>query len=137
MKKANVTIIATIITAFGITMFAFQPTATEASSNIEPSANPTPRKIRAVPTSTREPIRKIRAKHPTNYQEGGGGSDLLVRRKPKRQRNAAQYNPKEVGIDKIKAKAPNSVLANDFYKVERRKHPRRKRNTKFIQSKSG
>lgn len=43
MKKANLTIIATIIATFGITMFAFQPT-TEAGNNVLPSATPSPRK---------------------------------------------------------------------------------------------
>lgn len=45
MKKANLTIIATIIAAFGITIFAFQPT-TEAENIVLPSATPSPRKKR-------------------------------------------------------------------------------------------
>ena len=46
MKKANLTIIATIIAALAFSMFAFQSTATEASTNVSPTAVPTPRKIR-------------------------------------------------------------------------------------------
>jgi len=62
MKKANLTIIAIIIATFVFSMFAFQPTTTEASNNIEPLTNPTPKRIRAVPNSTREPIRKSKTK---------------------------------------------------------------------------
>lgn len=44
MKKINLTVIAIVIAAFLISMFAFQPITSEASNNVAPSANPTPRK---------------------------------------------------------------------------------------------
>jgi hypothetical protein len=44
MKRNNLTIIATIIAAFGVSIFAFQPAATiEASSGAAPFATPSPR----------------------------------------------------------------------------------------------
>ncbi len=46
MKKANLTIIAIIIATFVFSMFAFQPTTTEAGNNVLPSATPSPRKKR-------------------------------------------------------------------------------------------
>ena len=83
VKNLKLTITATIIATFVFSIFAFQPTTSEASNNAAPLANPTPRRIRAVPTSTREPIRKS------------------------------------------KTKAPNSVVADDFYKVERTRKPKK------------
>ena len=41
MKKVNLTIIATIIATFAISMFAFQPTKIEVNNNALPSATPT------------------------------------------------------------------------------------------------
>lgn len=43
MRRLNIAVIATIIAAFAVSMFIFQPTATEASPSAMPSA--TPRKI--------------------------------------------------------------------------------------------
>lgn len=45
MKKINAIIIVTIFATFVISMFAFQPTTTETSNKVLPSATPSPRKI--------------------------------------------------------------------------------------------
>ena len=64
MKKLNLIIIATIIATFVFSMLAFQPTTTGASNNAAPSASPNGRRIIAVPTTTRKPIRKSKTKAP-------------------------------------------------------------------------
>ena len=46
MKKVNLTIIATIIATFVISIFAIQPTTIEASNNVSPKVSATPRKIK-------------------------------------------------------------------------------------------
>lgn len=77
MKKANSIIFATIIATFVISMFAFQPTTTDASNNISPTATPSPRKIRKMPRQSIEVENdethiksKIKPK-PRAYKEGG------------------------------------------------------------------
>ena len=101
MKKVNLTIVATIITTFVISMFAFQPTKTEASNNVLPSATPSPRRIKPKKPTGFDPyleIEGVKAKKPTNNKSGAssGGN----RRKQPHQ-TSAQYNPKEIGIDKV------------------------------------
>jgi hypothetical protein len=75
MTKANLTIIATIIATFVISMIAFQPTAIEASNNVSPTATPSPRNIKKMPRQqievendethlTRKVTTKIKAKKP-------------------------------------------------------------------------
>lgn len=88
MKKANSIIIATIIAAFGISMFAFQPT-TEAGNNVLPSATPSPRKVRKIPAPTPSPITKIKAKKPSNWSFGqnNAGSQARTQRKQTRKRS--------------------------------------------------
>ena len=94
MKKANLTIIATIIATFVISMFAFQPTTTEASNNVSPTATPSPRKIKKTPKQTIEvendethitqnPIKKVKTKKP-NYREGGVNDTTTKKSKRKR-----------------------------------------------------
>ena len=138
MKIRNLTIMATIIATLVISMFAFQPTATEASNNVSPTATPSPRKIRKLPKQsievendethiTRKSGTKVKTKKP-GYREGGQNTTTNRTRKPKkpnnfqevsgigmevtsvkknRKRKAALYNPKEVGVDKSKAKRKN------------------------------
>lgn len=91
MKKANSIIIATIIATFVISMFAFQPTA-EAVNSVLPNAAPTPRKIKSVPN--------------------------LTKRKTTTGNLSAQYNPKEVWIERIK-KPRNR---NGASRTQRRRH---------------
>lgn len=79
MKKVNLTIIATIIATFVISMFAVQPTVTEANNNVSPSATPSPRRIKPKKPTGFDPYleiegvkaKKPKAKKPTNYQQGG------------------------------------------------------------------
>jgi hypothetical protein len=56
MKKANLTIVATIIATFVISMIAFQPTATEASNNVSPAATPSPRGKRPRTIQSPKPV---------------------------------------------------------------------------------
>ncbi len=95
MKKANLTIIATIIGTLVISIFAVQPTATEASNNVLPTTEPSPRKIRKMPKQsievendethlTRKPITKVKTKKPA-YKEGGVNDTTT--RKSRRKRN--------------------------------------------------
>ena len=81
MKKVNSIIIATFIATFIISIFAFQPTATEASNGVVPTATPSPRKIRKLPRQsievendethlTRKLGTKVKTKKPA-YREGG------------------------------------------------------------------
>ncbi len=99
MKKEKLTIIATIIAILVISLFAFQPTITEASSNISPTATPNPRKIRKLPKQsievendethiTRKPITKVKAKKP-GVREGGINDTTFRSRK----RNGAPKKP--------------------------------------------
>ncbi len=97
MKKVNSIIIATIIAAFVISMFAFESaTRTEASNNVSPSAMPTPRKIRKTPKQTievendethliRKPLTKVKTKKPS-YREGGV-NDTTTRKTTRKRRN--------------------------------------------------
>jgi len=135
MKKANSIIIATIIATFVISMFAFQPTKTEASNNILPLATPSPRKVitkRKTSTKVWEHSNipssnaKIKPKKPTSFTEVSGLSVETQRRKHPR-RKSSQYNPKEVGIDKIKArKSKSSIIFDDTDGAEKvtRKKPK-------------
>ncbi len=127
MKKFNLTVIATIIATFIFSMFAFQPTTTEASNNALPSATPSPRGIR--PKTIQSPITKIKAKKPV--LSGVGDLDNQAARRSKQpRRKSAQYNPKEVGIDKIKAKQTTNFTSAEGRSMSfelRTKHPRRKR----------
>lgn len=68
MKKANSIIIATIIATFVISMFAFQPTATEASNNVSPSATPSPRKKRLKTIQSPRPIQSPITRNRTSRQ---------------------------------------------------------------------
>ena len=56
MKKANSIIIATIIATFVISMFAFQPTVTNASNVVLPNATPSPRRKRLKTIQSPKPI---------------------------------------------------------------------------------
>ncbi len=96
MKNTNLTIIATIIATFVISMFAFQPIVTEASNNVSPTATPSPRKIRKMPRKsievendethiTRKPITKAKTKK-SAYKEGGMNDTTYRTRKPKKTR---------------------------------------------------
>ena len=105
MKRENLTIIATIIVAFIISMFAFQPTATEASNNVSPSATPSPRRkrIKAIqsPKPIQSPITTIRTKKPS-YKEGGVNDTTYRTRQPRRKRGIPAPTPspitKQIGV---------------------------------------
>lgn len=135
MKKANLTIIATIIATFVFSMFAFQPTITEANDNVSPTATPSPRKMITkrktskgvwehsnIPPSNA----KIKPKKPKNFTEVSGLSVETQRKHPRR-KSSAQYNPKEVGIDKIKAKKSTSFTSAEgrSMSLELRRKPRK------------
>lgn len=89
-------LIATIIATFVISMFAIQPTATEASNNVTPNATPSPRKIKKTPKQTievendethltRKPITKVKTKKP-RYKEGGV-NDTTKKKSKRKSRN--------------------------------------------------
>jgi len=95
MKKVNLTIVGSIIATFVISMFAFQPTTTEAGKNVSPMVSATPRKIRKMPKPsievendethlTRKPTTKVKTKKP-GYKEGGVNDTTT--RKSRRKRN--------------------------------------------------
>ncbi len=86
MKKANLTIIATIIATIVISMFAFQPTTTEASNNVSPSATPSPRTKR--PTTIRSPVivKRTKVKSTTTFKSVSGLEVETERRKQPRKR---------------------------------------------------
>lgn len=71
MKKLNLTLIATIITAFAISMFVFQPATTEASSAPLPAPTPSPIKIK----------RKVKT---TNFSFGTSQTGSMRRKRPTR-----------------------------------------------------
>jgi hypothetical protein len=155
MKKINLTIIVTLIATFVISIVAFQPTAIEASNNVSPTATPSPRKKRPIaiqsPKPIQSPITKTRTKN-TTYKEGGVNDTTHRTRKPKKPSNfqevsgigmevtsvrkkptvkSAQYNPKEVGIDKIKTKKSANFTGAEgrTMSVElRKKQPRKRKN---------
>ena len=106
MKKANLTIIATIIAAFGITMFAFQST-TEAGNSVLPSATPSPRKIRKIPAPTPSPITKIKARK-TSVREGGANNTT----------------------HRTRQKNPTGLVYNESLKEIRAKQPRKRSTQK-------
>jgi hypothetical protein len=56
--------VATIIATFVISMIAFQPTATEASNNVSPTATPSPRGKR--PIAIQSPITKVKTRTTKN-----------------------------------------------------------------------
>ncbi len=56
MKKINLTVIATIIATFIISIVAFQPTTTEASNNVVPNMTPSPRTKRPKTIQSPKPI---------------------------------------------------------------------------------
>lgn len=96
MKKVNLTIIATIIATFVISMFAVQPTVTEASNNVSPSATPSPRKIKKTPKQsievendethlTRKPITKVKTKK-------AGKSEVSIETLERRKRTRKRRN---------------------------------------------
>ena len=141
MKKVNSIIIATIIATFVFSMFAFQPTETEASNNVSPLASATPRKIRKMPRRqtievendethrTKKTVTKVKTKKPNGFTEVSGLTMEASRKNPRRK--SAQYNPKELGIDKIKPKKPTSFTAGDGRSLDfelRRKHPRKRKH---------
>ncbi len=80
MKKFNLTIIAIIIATFVISMFAFQPTATEASSNTIPSATPRKR-IKSSSINANVKIKKPRVKGCCNDMDDWVRSPARSRRK--------------------------------------------------------
>jgi hypothetical protein len=152
VKKFNLTIVATIIATFVISMIAFQPTAIEASNNISLTATPSPRGKRPItiqsPRPVQSPITKTKTRK-SRYKEGGVNDTTFRKRKPNKPNNfqevsgigmevtsvrkkptakSAQYNPKEVGIDKIKAKkSANFTSAEGRTMSELRKKQLRKR----------
>ena len=147
MKKVNYIAIATIVATFVISMFAFQPITTEASNGVMPLATSSPQKIvtkRKTSTGVWEhsnipPGNKVKpSKNPTSQKieprKSKGftevtGLDIQVERRKHSRRKSAQYNPKEIGIDKIKArKSKSSIIFDDTDGAEKvsRKQPRKR-----------
>lgn len=104
MKKANSIIIATVIATFVISIFAIQPTTTEASSKISPTATPSPRTKRPKTIQSPKPIQssitksKTKAKK-TGFQEVSGIGMEVTRKKQPRKRNTQkrQHLPCKAG----------------------------------------
>jgi hypothetical protein len=147
MKKYNLTIIKIIIATFVFSMILFQPNTTEASNGVLPMLTPSPRTKR--PKTIQSPITKMKTKS-SGVREGGANGTTFRTRKPKKPNNfqevsgigmevtsvrkkptvkSAQYNPKEVGIDKVKGnKSANFTNAEGrTMSVELRKKQLRKR----------
>ena len=76
MKKANLTIIACIIAILVFSMIAFQPTTTEASNNVSPTATPSPRKKRVIYPSN------VKVKKPVVKSAINGDDDWVRNPKP-------------------------------------------------------
>ncbi len=137
MKKADLTIIAVITGMFVVAMFAIQPTteaSNNVSPTATPSPRKmrkTPKKSIEVENDethlTRKSGTKVKTKKPA-YKEGGVNDTTHRMRKPKKpnnfqevsgigmevtkvkkntKRKPAQYNPKEIGIDRSKSKRKN------------------------------
>lgn len=114
MKKANLTIIATAIATFVISMIAFQPTTIEASNNVSPSATPSPRKIRKTSRQSievendethlmRKPITKVKSKKST-YKEGGVNDTTHRTRKIKPKKPAGFQEISGIGMEVTSSK---------------------------------
>ncbi len=86
MKKANLIIIATIIATFVISMFAFQPTATEASNNVSPTVTPSPRAKRPKTIQSPVTVKRTKVKSTKTFKSVGGLSTETERRKQPRKR---------------------------------------------------
>ena len=149
MKKANLTIIATIIATFVISMFAFQPAKAEAGNGVVPNAMPTPRKIKPKKpigfdhfleiegVKAKAKARKLR-KMPRQTIEVENDETHRTRKritkvKTKKPASAANvktgkqfgtYGPVEHLTQKRKA-SKNEVSIET---IERRKHPRKRKN---------
>ena len=112
MKKVNLIIIATIIATFVISMFAFQPTKTEASNNgALPSATPSRKRVRHVRfygVDKNESIeigsvkaRKLRTKKPRKFAQDAGMESGIRRKQPKRRGKATKPRNFQDGDDII------------------------------------
>lgn len=86
MKRNNLTIIVTIIAAFGVLIFAFQPVATiEASSSAAPFATPSPRTKRPKTIQSPKPIQSpiTKTKTKSSGVKEGGANDTTFRKSNK------------------------------------------------------
>lgn len=133
MRKSNAIIIATILATFIVSMYAFSPTKTEASNSVLPSATPSPRKIRKISgdgTTNHFRTKTKRTNRPKGFTEVTG-LDIQVERRKNPRRKSAQYNPKKVGINKIKAKKPTNFTSAEGRSMSfelRRKKPRKRKH---------
>lgn len=118
MKKGNSIIIAIIIATFVISIFVFQPTKTEASNNVSPTATPSPRKIRKMPRKsievendethiTRTSGTKVKTKKPA-VREGGSNDTTFRMRKPIKKTNKPFYIP-EVDAKSIRKRKTRKI----------------------------
>ena len=117
-------------------MFAFQTIKIEANNNSMPTVTPNPRIIKKKPKQAIEVendethrTRKPKINKPQGFQEISGiGMEVNSRSKNPR-RKSVQYNPKEVGIDKIKSKKPTNFTSAEGRSMSfelRRKQPRKR-----------
>ncbi len=90
MKKANLTIIATIIATFVISMFAFQPTTIEAGNNVSPTATPSPRG--KLPKPIQSPATKVKTKK-TGVREGRVNDTTYRTKQSRRKRGIPAPTP--------------------------------------------
>lgn len=113
MKKANFTIIATIIGTLAISIFAFQPT-TEVSNNATPNATPSPRTKLPKPIQSprqtievendethlaRNPMTKVKIKKP-GVKEGGVNDTTHRTRKVKTTRRSGAKTTAKIKPEK-------------------------------------
>ena len=114
MKKTNLTIVATIIATFVISIFAFQPT-TEASNSATPSATP---KRKRLPVAIQSPV-TIQSPKP---------SSARTKRTNKSKGIMQDYYPHSNIRSKIKRKGYTAIPELDANSNERRKSPRKRKN---------
>ncbi len=123
MKKVNLTIIATVIATFVVSMFAFQPTATEAGNNATPSA--TPRRIRGIPAPTPSPITRSKTKTATTNL-----GDTATHERRKRNNKAIRKNNKFFDAPKLDADSGLEAVGNRNTNQQRMtSKPKGKRNS--------
>ena len=96
MKKVKLATIATIIATFVISIFSFQPTTTEKSNGVVPTATPTPRIKRAARKTQwndwngLDPIIRRKTKRATPYNVGKDDGSRIRRKQPRKKRHSNQ-----------------------------------------------
>lgn len=118
MKKRDLYVLAAIMTIFSVGMIFVQPAKTEASSNVSPSAMPTPRKIKKTPIRTIEVENDETHRVPSTgtqvsptqpaYREGGVNNTTHKTQKPAAKvKNTKSPSPNRTS--NVKAQRPEAI----------------------------